>query len=924
MSKKTESDSEKNVKNKISQVLDSIKDLDTQEIADQIDPNNPLSGFSNLLSKISDDPKAAIGSAIGHWEIKALIGVGGMSIVYLVERVDKQLNQKAALKIIPTGLANKSMVDRFVRERQILSDLNHPHIAQLYDAGVTEQGLPWFVMEYIQGEDIISHAQNSQLNTEQRIYLIKQVCEALTHAHAHGIVHRDIKPNNLMVDADNNIKLLDFGIASDEEQQSLTMTGAVLGTPGYMSPEQAKGLTNEIDRRSDIFSLGVLLYKLIKHDMPFRADSISEISYKIIHEEPTLLGHEIPVELQAITFKCLEKEVNKRYTSVNRLHADLDAYLNGDVISARKITFMGRVAKKVKKHPLVSSFIVAAILSTILGISYGIYQSFESIKKLQVSEKYLAKTQDLKAKIRRAHMMPLHDMAPEYQQISDEIETLKTEIQRNEIDDSGLGSFALGEAYFNMKRFDKAHEFYVQAQNKGWQSKELLSGLGLTLLDKWNNDQESAKQISNKDKKAAFLLQSEKTHLTPALNFLKQAKKGASNVNYLAAQVAYGEKQYDQALAFAEKEIIANPWHYEALQLASDVLVKQFRAVGQSDGYDMAVSYLDLSNQKLDEAINIGRSDPENYISRCVNARVDVQAKKILARGEDVDRAFNTGEQVCFDALKLKPNSPTLWSNLSLMYRSKAVWHEPDEVLALKFYQQALDAAENGLLSHPDDVTLLSYKTRPLIALAEMAYKQGKDAETLYNKARETTKRAVTVNPEFRSAWKENGQFHINYANHLFENLTDLAAAEIEYKAAIKAFTNMNNLDPSIIGMVNIGVVEFYYYKLKIAQEKPEQAIAILEQSIQKRIDILPNRKLYRYHFMFLLKTQVFLIETKILQNKSIEVELLQAIEIFNQVCQFEGLTEKHMEQIDNQLKVYLDKQWLKAEDVSYCLKLQS
>jgi serine/threonine protein kinase len=457
----------KDIEKKISSVIDSLKDMDTIELKGQINDENQLFDYSNLLSNISDNPEMAIGADIGHWQIKKLIGKGGMSIVYLVERNDDQLNQQAALKIIPNGLANKSMIDRFVRERQILSDLHHPNIAQLYDAGVTDQGLPWFVMEYIQGEDIIGYAQNNLLNIDQRIYLIKQVCDALAYAHAHGVVHRDIKPNNLLVDSDKNIKLLDFGIASSKEQQSLTMTGAIIGTPGYMSPEQAKGLSSEIDRRSDIFSLGVLMYKLIKHEMPFEAESISEISYKIIHDEPTLLGSQVPIELQAITFKCLEKKVENRYSSVKRLQKDLDAYLNGDVVSARKVTLIGRFFKKVKKHPIYSSFIFVAIISTIIGISYGIYQSFESIRKLQVSEKYLAKTQELKAKIRRSHMMPLHDIESDYLVVEKEIKKLREDIENSDIDDSGLSYFALGEAYFNMKGFTKALEYFQKAEEKG-------------------------------------------------------------------------------------------------------------------------------------------------------------------------------------------------------------------------------------------------------------------------------------------------------------------------------------------------------------------------------------------------------------------------------------------------------------------------
>lgn len=909
----------KDIEDKISSVIDSLKDLDTLEIEQQIDSDNQLSDYSNLLTKISTNPEMAIGAEIDHWTIKGLIGKGGMSIVYLVERNDEQLNQQAALKVIPNGLASKTMIDRFMRERQILSDLNHQNIAKLYDAGVTSEGVPWFVMEYIKGDDIINYSLKNELNIEQKVLLVNQICEALSYAHSQGIVHRDIKPTNIIVTKEKTIKLLDFGIASSEEEQSLTMTGAVIGTPGYMSPEQAKGLSNEIDRRSDIFSLGVLLYKLIKHDMPFNAESISEISYKIIHDEPTLLGNQIPVELQAITFKCLEKEVENRYSSIKSLQEDLNAYMRGDVVSARKVTMLGRLIKKIKKHPFTSAFILAAILSTILGISYGIYQSFESVKKLQLSEKYLAKTQDLKAKIRRTHMMPLHSVQDEYLLIDKEIEQLKVEIEDNNIDDSGLSYFALGEANFNMKKYDKAYDYYSKAKTKGWHSNELYSGLGLTLLNKWKNDELEAKSISNKEAKSKFIESSRKSNLLPAIEYLKRAQLGATDVNYLAAQMAYGEKKYDQALVFAKKEIQANPWHYEALRLASEIYINKFRAIGQSDGYDLAVQYLDLSNKKLDEAINIGRSDPHNYMSRCSNARVDVQVKKILGRDGELNLAFADGVKSCYNALKLKPNDYSLWANLSLMYRSKAVWHESKNEPAIEFYKQALEAAENGLKTHPNEVTLLSYKIRPLVALAEMAFKQGENPDAYFNKAMQTAEFAINANPEYRSAWKENGWFYITYANYLFKGIEDLKAAEKYYFLAREAYKTMNKIDPSIIGVVNINVVEYYLYQLKLAQKLPNEAISFLENSIINRLEILPNRKLYLGHYMFLLKNHIDLVNTKERHDISIDDDINQAVIIFNKVCQFTDLTKKHFKLINKRLDTYLENNWIKRNQVNHC-----
>ena len=421
MSENKNTDKDLEIDNKIQNILNAIKNEDTLDLSEDVSDPSLIRDYSDIFDETTKDSEISVGSQIGHWNLKKVIGKGGMSVVYLAERNDDQLKQQVALKVDSQGFSNKSIAKRFIRERQILSDLNHQNIAKLFDVGVTDQGIPWFVMELIEGQNILDHSKSNNLNIEQKIILFKQVCHALAYAHSKGIVHRDIKPGNLMVTNDKVVKLLDFGIATSNEKKSFTMTGSIIGTPGYMSPEQARGLNNEIDRRSDIFSAGVLLYKLIKGDMPFKAESISEISYKIIHDEPTMIGHEIASDIQAIIFKCLEKKVDKRYASFKQLLDDLNAYLNGDVVQARKITFIGRSIKKIKKNPILSAVLAIAFLTAILGIAYGVNESIKSYKKVQLTKEYMTSVERIKNKIRRTHMMPLHNVHHEYDKYKKEI-----------------------------------------------------------------------------------------------------------------------------------------------------------------------------------------------------------------------------------------------------------------------------------------------------------------------------------------------------------------------------------------------------------------------------------------------------------------------------------------------------------------------
>jgi len=907
------------IESKISSVIDALKDLDTQEIALQLEEKQDISGYSRLIGEIASNPELAIGTEIGKWKIIDLLGKGGMSIVYLVQRNDEQIQQQAALKVIPAGLASQLMVERFVRERQILSDLNHPNIAQLYDAGVTQEGVPWFVMEHIDGEDIVSYARNKQLNIEHRVLLIKQVCEALAYAHAKGIVHRDIKPTNLLVSESKLIKLLDFGIASCDEQQSLTMTGAVIGTPGYMSPEQAKGLGSEIDRRSDVFSVGVLMYKLIKHEMPFQAKSVSEISYKIIHEEPSLFGKHVPIELQAIVFKCLEKNVEKRYSSMNTLAQDLNAYLNGDVISAQKVTFLGRLFKKIKKHRAFSTIIFMAVILSLAGLGYGVYQSIASIKKVQIAEQYLAKAQDIKAKIRRIHMMPLHNIQQEYAEIEREIEILKTEIEQKNSDHTGASYYALASAYYNLRNIPQALVYFRKAEQKDWQSKELSTGIGLSLLAQWRERQEQAKFISNKEEKQQFLERSKQEKYFPALTYLKKAKGGAHNANYLAAKLAFLQEDLVAALEYAKKEIQLNPWHYEALNLSSKIYLQQFRNLGRKEGYDIALNSLELSNQQLDRAIDIGRSDPFNYLDRCTNASIDVQIIKLLEHDEQFPTAFKKGVQACQNAQKLYPESHLSWSKLSLIYVTKAFWLEANEKESQVEYQMALDVAKAGLKLHPQSSELLSYQIKPLLNLANKAIEQGNEPHSYFLQALKAGKKALKLNPKQGKIMFELARAELEYGQYFLRQLKEYDKAEFYFKLALENFKKKQADNPSMANVRNISALEINLYKTMLARNNIAAGIEYLQNSIKRRIEVLPLRPLYFDLFADVITEYLDLIELKHSLNKNSDADTEKTNQLIQQICQIEGLEVEQLQQFNAMIQIVLEKQTGSVEGIVRC-----
>ena len=223
------------------------------------------------------------GGQIGRYKLLSILGEGGMGVVYLAEQ-ERPIKRRVALKVIKPGMDSKRVIARFDAEKQALALMQHPHIASVYDAGLTLTGRPYFVMEYVKGIPITDYCDHHKLTIEERLGLFVQVCQAVQHAHQKGIIHRDIKPSNILVSVENDRatpKIIDFGVAKAigrplTDRTLFTEDSQLLGTPEYMSPEQADMATEDIDTRSDVYSLGVLLYVLLTGALPFDSQALRD------------------------------------------------------------------------------------------------------------------------------------------------------------------------------------------------------------------------------------------------------------------------------------------------------------------------------------------------------------------------------------------------------------------------------------------------------------------------------------------------------------------------------------------------------------------------------------------------------------------------------------------------------------------------
>jgi tetratricopeptide (TPR) repeat protein len=329
---------------------------------------------SNLISTEPDEGAAWTGKHIGHYLITGLIGKGGMGSVYHAVR-DDEFRMQVALKLLSRGTDTEAALSRFRAERRILAGLQHPNVARLLDGGATESGLPYFVMEYVDGRPLLEYA--SPLSIHQRLELFRSVCAAVQYAHQNLVVHRDLKPGNILVTADGVPKLLDFGIAKllDPEAAGSTMTltgvGVRLMTPDYASPEQVRG--EPVTTATDVYSLGVVLYELLTGGRPHHIESSSPtaIERAICLEEPkkpSSLNRHLDPDLDNIVLLALRKELQRRYASVEQFSEDIRRYLEGRPVQARKDTFGYRANKFIRRNKV--GMVIAALI--LIGAVTGV------------------------------------------------------------------------------------------------------------------------------------------------------------------------------------------------------------------------------------------------------------------------------------------------------------------------------------------------------------------------------------------------------------------------------------------------------------------------------------------------------------------------------------------------------------------------
>src|SRR5688572_8002841 len=369
-------------------------------------PPLPAAALVRVLESalVADAPEAP-GSHIGPYKLLEELGEGGFGVVWMVEQ-QEPIRRRVALKIIKLGMDTREVIARFEAERQALALMDHPNIARVFDAGATDSGRPYFAMELVRGVPITRYCDESRLSTEARLRLFVSVCHAVQHAHQKGVIHRDLKPSNILVTLHDGIpvpKVIDFGIAKATsgvrltDKTLFTQFHAFIGTPAYTSPEQMEMSGLDVDTRSDIYSLGVLLYELLTGRTPFDPDTLAksglEATRRMLREiDPPRPSHRVGTlsdadrtsvaqqrgtdavklsvllrgDLDWVVMRALEKDRTRRYETPSALAADIQRYLENEPVVARPPSNTYRARKFVRRHK-VGFFAATAVASSLVA-----------------------------------------------------------------------------------------------------------------------------------------------------------------------------------------------------------------------------------------------------------------------------------------------------------------------------------------------------------------------------------------------------------------------------------------------------------------------------------------------------------------------------------------------------------------------------
>ena len=786
-----------------------------------------------------------------RYKFESYLGGGGMGQVY--KAFDPNLQRHVALKFILGD--NPTLIQRFNQEARAQAQVDHERVCKVYEVGEVE-GKPYIAMQYIDGEPLDKAAAGMTL--EQKLLLLKEAARGLHAAHRNGLIHRDVKPANILVERSDtgNWKpyVMDFGLARAADSAGMTVTGAVLGTPHYMPPEQARGQLDRVDRRSDVYGLGASLYELLAGQPPFPGDTPTAVLMKVLDDVPEALnrpGSHVPIDVDAIVMKCLRKDPQERYSSARALAEDIQRYLDGEPVEARPTGMLYRLRMKAVKNKVGVTIGAVAMVLLMATVGWGAWTRWTATKRARLAQGFGQQVERIEALARYSHTVPLHDIRQDRERIGERMNQIESSMSAAGSVAEGPGRYALGRGFMALDSPGQARTHLQSAWESGYREPEVAYALGKVLGQFYTAALLDANGISDPEQREARKEQIVARYREPALAYLKQSGGGeAESPEFVQALVAFYEESYDQALDMARNAFQGRSWLYEANMLIGDIYLNRANESWHRGEYDLALEDFGRAEIAYRDTVEIGESDPAAYTSLC-KLGWSRMLMELNARGDDVAPHYDQGMAACGSALQADPlhvdalvRKIALHNRMGEYLRNKGQDPMPDLTLAVETAGRTLEVQPENSLAN-------SYLGAAYCEIARFEMDRGEDPTSSLEQAVKSYERSLELDPDEFGSLNDLGLVWKTRANHEMNRGQD-ATGSLE--KAVAAYRRSLEIRPAqVAALNNLGVA---YFKLADTAEDPADYHRQAIEAFEAALAINPNQMVVFYQMGRVLAKQ--------------------------------------------------------------------